>query len=48
MVDILTNMFDLLASYLNLGFLNLWFFPMIALSFLASVPAIIRVLTTWR
>ena len=48
MVDFLTNIFDLLVSYLNLGFLNLWFFPMIALAFLASVPAIIRVLTTWR
>lgn len=48
MIDFLTNCTDLLACLLDVGFLNLWFFPMIALAFLASVPCIIRYLTTWR
>lgn len=48
MVDFLNAIFDLLVSFLNVGFLNLWFFPMIALAFIASVPGIIRSLITWR
>lgn len=48
MIDFLNNITKLLVSLLDVGFLNLWFFPMIALAFLASVPCIIRYLTTWR
>ena len=48
MLDFLNNCLALLVSLLDVGFLNLWFFPMIALAFLASVPCIIRLLTTWR
>ena len=48
MIDFLSSVFDLVVSFLDLPFLTFWFFPLIALAFLASVPGIIRVLTTWR
>lgn len=48
MIDFLNSIFDLLVVYLDLGFLTFWFFPMIALAFIATVPAIIRTITTWR
>ena len=48
MMLILNGVVDLLNSFFNLSFLRVWFFPMIALCFIVSIPAIIRVFTSWR
>ena len=48
MIDFLSAVFDLVVSFLDSSFLAFWFFPMIALAFVATVPAIIRALTMWR
>ena len=48
MIVFLNNCLDLLVSFLDLDFLNLWFFPLIALCFLATIPCIVRALTIWR
>lgn len=48
MIDFLNSILALVVSFLDLGFLNLWFFPMIALSFVAFVPIFIKSLFTWR
>lgn len=48
MIDFLNNCLALIVSFLDLDFLNLWFFPCLALCFIATVPSIVRCLTTWR
>lgn len=48
MIAYLNSTLDLVTSFLDLGFLNLWFFPMLALAFLAFFPTFIRSLFTWR
>lgn len=48
MIDFLNSCTDLIACILDLDFLNLWLFPMIALAFVATVPAIVRYLISWR
>lgn len=48
MIDYLNSTLALVVSFLDLGFLNLWFFPMIALAFLCFVPVLIKSLFTWR
>lgn len=39
---------DLVVSFADGDFLRLWFFPLIALAFIATVPYIFRSLFTWR
>lgn len=39
---IIESIIPILSQFLSLDFLRIWFFPLIALAFLATVPAIIR------
>lgn len=45
---IIEYIIPLLASFLTVDFMSYWFFPLLALAFLATVPAIIRKFTQWR
>lgn len=47
-MNFLTFIFKTVVEFLNVDFLKLWFFPFVALAFLATVPCIIRTLLTWR
>lgn len=44
----ITYVDDLLSAFLSLGYMKMWFFPLIAIAFLSTVPRIIRSLTEWR
>lgn len=39
---------DILHFYLNLEFMVMWFFPLIALGFLSICPSLIRSFVSWR
>lgn len=41
-MNFLVHLIYLLRSYLSSDFIEYWFFPLIALSFFATVPVIIR------
>lgn len=47
-MNFLSSILYLLGVFCDIEFFKIWFFPLIAIAFLASVPGIIRVLTTWR
>lgn len=38
----------LLEAWANLEFLRMWFFPLLALAFLATFPRIVRKFVEWR
>lgn len=48
MIDFLSDILDLIVSFIPLDFLEYWFLPIVCLAFLATVPAIFRHLTMWR
>lgn len=39
---------DLLACFVSADYMKLWFFPLVAFAFLATVPRIIRSFFEWR
>lgn len=45
---LLDGLIQLLAVFLSSPFLTAWFYPMIALAFLATVPFIFRSFFFWR
>lgn len=47
-MNLLSGILNLLGVFCDGDFLSIWFFPLIAIAFLASLPGIIRALTTWR
>lgn len=48
MMVFLTYVDDLLFCFVELDFMTLWFFPLVALAFLVTVPRIVRSLFEWR
>lgn len=47
-MNFLNFIINILERYLDVDFLEAWFFPFLALAFLATVPMIIYSLITWR
>ena len=47
-MNLLSGILSLLGVFCDVDYLSVWFFPLIAIAFLAAVPGIVRVLTTWR
>lgn len=47
-MNLLSGILSLLGVFCDIDYLTLWFFPLIAIAFLVSIPGIIRALTTWR
>lgn len=39
---------DILVAFVSSDYMTFWFFPFIALAFLATFPAIVRSLFSWR
>ena len=48
MINFLNDIVALVSAFLDAQFLNLWFFPLIALCFIAFVPVFIKSLISWR
>lgn len=48
MLEFLNSFFDLLVIFLDNDFLQYWFYSVICLAFIATVPAIVRSLLSWR
>lgn len=47
-MNFLKFVLNITAAYLDVDFLSAWFFPLLAFAFLATVPAIIHSLISWR
>lgn len=47
-MDLLDGVIQLLACFLSSPFLRLWYYPLIAMAFLATVPYVLRALFYWR
>ena len=47
-MNFLSNVLDLLISFLDPTFLRMWFYPLIGLAFIALVPRLVVSLFTWR
>lgn len=41
-------LFDIIVSFVTSAFLRFWFYPLIALAFIATVPYIFRSFFSWR
>lgn len=42
------RMLDIWSYFYRAPFMRYWFFPLVALAFLACVPRLIRLFVTWR
>lgn len=42
------SILEIWGHYYRLAFMKYWFFPLVALAFLAAVPRLVRLFITWR
>lgn len=48
MIDFFSYVYHTVVVFLNVDYLSIWFFPLLALGLIGLVPIIIRNLITWR